>query len=72
MGDSMKSSLPLHVAIVMDGNGRWAKKRGKPRLYGHKQGALQARDFVEMFASYNIPYLTLYAFGSEFLYRCIK
>jgi len=65
MGDSKKSNLPRHVAIVMDGNGRWAKKRNKPRLYGHKQGALQARDFVEMFASYNIPYLTLYAFSTE-------
>ena len=65
MGDTKKSNLPRHVAIVMDGNGRWAKKRNKPRLYGHKQGALQARDFVEMFASYNIPYLTLYAFSTE-------
>ncbi len=41
------------------------QKRGKPRLYGHKQGALRARDFVEMFATYNIPYLTLYAFSTE-------
>ena len=65
MGDIKKSNLPRHVAIVMDGNGRWAKKRRKPRLYGHKQGALQARDFVEMFASYNIPFLTLYAFSTE-------
>ena len=65
MGDTKKLNLPRHVAIVMDGNGRWAKKRNKPRLYGHKQGALQARDFVEMFASYNIPYLTLYAFSTE-------
>ncbi len=65
MGDSKRSNLPRHVAIVMDGNGRWAKKRHKPRLYGHKQGTLQARDFVEMFASYNIPYLTLYAFSTE-------
>lgn len=65
MGDSKKSNLPRHVAIVMDGNGRWANKRGKPRLYGHKQGALRARDFVEMFATYNIPYLTLYAFSTE-------
>ena len=57
--------LPQHVAIVMDGNGRWAAKRRKPRLYGHKQGALHTRDFVEMFASYGIPYLTLYAFSTE-------
>ncbi len=65
MGDSNVSNRPLHVAIVMDGNGRWAKKRRRPRLYGHKQGALRARDFVEMFASYGIPYLTLYAFSTE-------
>ena len=57
--------LPQHVAIVMDGNGRWAAKRRKPRLYGHKQGALHTRDFVETFAAYGIPYLTLYAFSTE-------
>jgi undecaprenyl diphosphate synthase len=57
--------LPQHVAIVMDGNGRWAAKRRKPRLYGHKQGAIHTRDFVEMFATYDIPYLTLYAFSTE-------
>jgi len=49
----------------MDGNGRWAAKRRKPRLYGHKQGALHTRDFVEMFAAYDIPFLTLYAFSTE-------
>ena len=49
----------------MDGNGRWAARRHKPRLYGHKQGALHARDFVEIFAEYGIPYLTLYAFSTE-------
>jgi undecaprenyl diphosphate synthase len=49
----------------MDGNGRWAAKRRKPRLYGHKQGALHTRDFVEMFTAYGIPYLTLYAFSTE-------
>lgn len=53
------------MAIVMDGNGRWASRRRKPRLYGHKQGALHARDFVEIFAEYGIPYLTLYAFSTE-------
>jgi undecaprenyl diphosphate synthase len=60
-----KHRLPQHVAIVMDGNGRWASRRRKPRLYGHKQGALHARDFVEIFAEYGIPYLTLYAFSTE-------
>jgi len=64
-GPSKDRRLPQHVAIVMDGNGRWAAKKRKPRLYGHKQGALHTRDFVEAFASYGIPYLTLYAFSTE-------
>lgn len=64
-GSLKKHTLPQHVAIVMDGNGRWAARRHKPRLYGHKQGALHARDFVEVFAGYGIPYLTLYAFSTE-------
>ncbi len=64
-GSPKKHRLPQHVAIVMDGNGRWAARRRKPRLYGHKQGALHTRDFVEMFAAYGIPYLTLYAFSTE-------
>ncbi|MFA5063948.1 MAG: isoprenyl transferase [Dehalococcoidia bacterium] len=64
-GSLKKYGLPQHVAIVMDGNGRWAARRHKPRLYGHKQGALHARDFVEIFAEYGIPYLTLYAFSTE-------
>lgn len=58
--------LPLqHVAIVMDGNGRWAHKQHKPRIYGHTQGTIHARDFVGMFSAYGIPYLTLYAFSTE-------
>jgi len=60
-----RDKQPKHVAIVMDGNGRWAQKRHKPRLYGHRQGTLHARDFIEMFAAYGIPYLTLYAFSTE-------
>lgn len=63
--DINKLKLPKHVAIVMDGNGRWAKKKHRPRLYGHKQGAIHARDFVQMFAGYSIPYLTLYVFSTE-------
>ncbi|MCX6004960.1 MAG: polyprenyl diphosphate synthase [Chloroflexi bacterium] len=62
---SKEIKLPRHVAIIMDGNGRWAKKRHKPRLFGHRQGALHARDFIEMFAQYKIPYLSLYAFSTE-------
>ncbi len=65
MTDISKIKLPKHVAIVMDGNGRWARRKHQPRLYGHKQGALHAREFVETFAGYNIPYLTLYVFSTE-------
>ena len=57
--------LPQHVAIIMDGNGRWAKRRGLPRLAGHKQGAANAQRVVEIFTEYRIPYLTLYAFSTE-------
>ncbi len=57
--------IPTHVAIVMDGNGRWAKKHKKPRLYGHKVGADSVRDIVETSAEIGIRHLTLYAFSSE-------
>jgi len=57
--------IPTHVAIVMDGNGRWAKTRRKPRLYGHKVGADSVREVVETSAEIGIKYLTLYAFSSE-------
>jgi undecaprenyl diphosphate synthase len=57
--------LPRHVAIVMDGNGRWAEKRHKPRLYGHKAGADSVRDVVEISREIGIEILTLYAFSSE-------
>jgi undecaprenyl diphosphate synthase len=58
-------NLPRHVAIIMDGNGRWAKKRKKPRLYGHKVGADSVSDIVEVCREIGIKYLTLYAFSSE-------
>ena len=57
--------LPRHVAIVMDGNGRWAKSRRKPRIYGHKVGADSVREIVEMSCELGIGHLTLYAFSSE-------
>jgi len=59
------NNLPQHVAIIMDGNGRWAKHRGLPRLAGHKQGATNAQHVVEIFIEYGISYLTLYAFSTE-------
>jgi undecaprenyl diphosphate synthase len=57
--------LPQHVAIIMDGNGRWAKQRGLPRLAGHRQGVDTAQKVIEIFIEYKIPYLTLYAFSTE-------
>jgi undecaprenyl diphosphate synthase len=59
------SQLPKHVAIIMDGNGRWAKKHHLPRQEGHKKGAATLQNVVETFIIYKIPYLTLYAFSSE-------
>lgn len=57
--------LPQHIAIIMDGNGRWAKKRGLSRLVGHRQGVNAAQKAIELFLEYKIPYLTLYAFSTE-------
>jgi undecaprenyl diphosphate synthase len=59
------NNLPQHVAIIMDGNGRWAKKRGLPRLEGHKAGTENIRLVTEIFAEYKIKYLTLFAFSTE-------
>jgi undecaprenyl diphosphate synthase len=56
---------PKHVAIIMDGNGRWARSRGKPRLFGHKAGTENIRRVIERFADYNVSHLTLYAFSTE-------
>jgi undecaprenyl diphosphate synthase len=57
--------LPQHVAIVMDGNGRWAKKRRLPRLVGHNAGGDNIRPVVKIFADYGVKYLTLYMFSTE-------
>ncbi len=57
--------LPEHVAIIMDGNGRWAKQRGNKRVFGHKNGVAAVRDTVEGAAELGINYLTLYAFSTE-------
>jgi undecaprenyl diphosphate synthase len=59
------SYLPQHVAIIMDGNGRWAKKRGLPRLAGHNAGGENIRPVVKIFANYGVKYLTLYMFSTE-------
>ncbi len=57
--------LPKHVAIIMDGNGRWAQQRGLPRLAGHRAGTENIRGIVQACAELNIPYLTLFAFSTE-------
>lgn len=63
--DIDKSRLPEHVAIIMDGNGRWAKKKGGIRLLGHKSGADSVNDVVEASVELGLKYLTLYAFSTE-------
>lgn len=58
-------SLPRHVAVIMDGNGRWAKSRGQVRIAGHRQGIDTVRELVTACGELRIPYLTLFAFSSE-------
>jgi len=58
-------SVPRHIAIIMDGNGRWAKAQGLPRIKGHEEGARAARECVEACAELKVEYLTLYAFSAE-------
>jgi len=57
--------LPSHIAIIMDGNGRWARQRGMDRIYGHQQGVNAVREIIEAAAELGIKYLTLYAFSTE-------
>jgi len=59
------AKLPEHVAIIMDGNGRWAKAHGKPRVFGHQSGVKAVREVTEAAAELGIEYLTLYAFSTE-------
>ena len=68
--DSLKDNvdlkrLPRHIAIIMDGNGRWAREKGQDRLYGHYHGVESVRDIVEGCAELGIGFLTLYAFSTE-------
>lgn len=57
--------LPEHIAVIMDGNGRWAKTKGKPRVFGHRNGVIAVREVTEAAAEIGIKYLTLYAFSTE-------
>lgn len=61
----VKEKLPHHVAIIMDGNGRWAKQRGNSRVFGHRNGVKAVREVTEASAELGISYLTLYAFSTE-------
>ena len=60
-----KESIPNHVAIIMDGNGRWAKKKGKLRIFGHRNGVQAVRETIEAAAEIGVKVLTLYAFSTE-------
>jgi undecaprenyl diphosphate synthase len=60
-----RSNIPQHVAIIMDGNGRWAKQQGEDRIFGHHEGVNSVREIVEAAAELGIKYLTVYAFSTE-------
>lgn len=60
-----RDSLPQHIAIIMDGNGRWAKERGKQRIFGHQSAVQSVREVSEASAEIGVKYLTLYAFSTE-------
>ena len=60
-----KNNRPNHIAVIMDGNGRWAKQKGRPRVFGHKNGVTSVRQVIEGCAEIGVNYLTLYAFSTE-------
>ena len=60
-----ETKLPKHIAIIMDGNGRWAKSKGKNRIFGHRNGTQAVQTVVETAARLQIEHLTLYAFSTE-------
>jgi undecaprenyl diphosphate synthase len=64
-GKSAPAEGPRHVAIIMDGNGRWAQKRGRPRLFGHHAGARRVREIVQSCPGLGVKYLTIFAFSTE-------
>jgi len=59
------NNIPKHIAVIMDGNGRWAKERGQDRVYGHHEGVVSVRELVKACAELKVGYLTLYAFSTE-------
>ena len=58
------NNLPAHIAVIMDGNGRWAKKKGAARLFGHQNAVKSVREITEGCAELGVQYLTLYAFST--------
>lgn len=60
-----KERLPRHIAVIMDGNGRWAKQHGQPRVFGHRNGVRAVREITEAAAELGVEYMTLYAFSTE-------
>ncbi len=65
MAETSEAKGPRHVAVIMDGNGRWAQMRGRPRLFGHHAGAKRVREIVEACPSLGVKYLTVFAFSTE-------
>ena len=62
---SIEQQIPQHIAIIMDGNGRWAAKKGMPRSFGHKKGAETVREITRAAGELGVKFLTLYAFSTE-------
>ena len=65
MTEKSKGTMSRHVAIIMDGNGRWAQKRGKPRLFGHHAGSKRVREILQSCPRLGVKYLTIFAFSTE-------
>ena len=65
MAETTEAKGPRHVAVIMDGNGRWAQMRGRPRLFGHHAGARRVREIVEACPALGVKYLTVFAFSTE-------
>jgi hypothetical protein len=65
LATSDPANVPRHVAVVMDGNGRWARKRFMPRFFGHEQGMETLLRVIDLFADRGVEYLTVFAFSSE-------
>jgi undecaprenyl diphosphate synthase len=65
MAETIEAKGPRHVAVIMDGNGRWAQMRGRPRLFGHHAGAKRVREIVEACQALGVKYLTVFAFSTE-------